>query len=182
MFGALWGAVEMTLGAFLSATRVPLAGVLMALFGVCLMTASQALVGRSWFVLRAALICAGLRSVTPGGFIINPLIAIALQGLIMSLAFRILRRPLLAGVVAGGLVAVASVSQGIIVKLIVYGATLLELYQEFVFRLEHWLGFQTGSHWWLIMTALAVVASLGALAGVVGWYLGRAAAKERGLA
>ncbi|MCJ7579043.1 MAG: hypothetical protein MUP98_00740, partial [Candidatus Aminicenantes bacterium] len=51
VFGALWGAGETTLGAFLHATRIPLTGIIMASFGVIILTSGQMLIGRKWFPL-----------------------------------------------------------------------------------------------------------------------------------
>jgi len=180
VFGALWGAAEMTLGSFLSATRIPLVGIFMACLGVALMTSGYILVERRWFPLKAALVCAALRALAPQGLIINPMIAIVLQGAVISVVFLLIRNRLWSGVIAGFLVVLSSLSQAVIVKLFVYGATLWELYSAFLTRIENIFGLHTGQGWLIVGIFIALIGLLGALAGILGWRLGRTALKQKG--
>lgn len=175
MFGALWGSGEITLGAFLTATRIPMAGVIMACFGVIILISGQMLIKRRGFALRTALVCAGLRSLSPGGVIFGPMFAILLQGTIVSLAFIVLRHPLAAGFVSGFLASLTSVLQALAIKLIVYGADLWQIYLNLVAKAEGLLGFSTGEAWIVIGIFFLIVGTVGSVAGVIGWRLGSAA-------
>jgi len=179
VFGALWGLAEMTLGSFLSATRIPMVGVFMACLGVLLMTSSQMMIERRWFPLRAALVCAALRALAPQGLIVNPMIAIILQGAIISFVFILIKNRFLAGMIAGFLVVLASISQGIIVKLFVYGATLWELYLAFLNKVENLFGLSSGQGVWIVGVFIIIAGLLGALAGSIGWKLGNTALNQR---
>ena len=175
VFGALWGAGETTLGAFLHATRIPLTGIIMASFGVIILTSGQMLIGRKWFPLMTALVCAGLRSLSPGGIIFGPMFAIILQGLIVSVAFIIIRKPLPVGIVSGFLVVVTSLLQGVFTKLIFYGASLWEIYLTLLTKSENLFHLRPGQGWTAVMMFFIVLGALGSVAGVFGWRLGKGA-------
>ncbi|HHE47324.1 MAG TPA: hypothetical protein ENL08_06460 [Bacteroidetes bacterium] len=175
VFGALWGAGEITLGAFLTATRIPLTGVIMACFGVIILTSGQMLIGRRGFALRTALVCAGLRSLSPGGLIFGPMFAILLQGAIVAAAFYILRKPSIAGIVSGFLVTIASILQGLIVKLFVYGLDLWLIYTSLLAKAEDLLHLHAGQGWLAVGLFFLIVGLIGSTAGGFGWRLGVAA-------
>ena len=175
MFGALWGAGEITLGAFLTALRIPMTGVVMACFGVVILTAGQMLVRRQGFALRTALVCAGLRSLSPGGLIFGPMFAILLQGTIVTAAFYIFRKPLIAGIISGFLVTVASVMQGLVVKLFIYGVDLWQIYINLLAKAEGLLHLHTGQGWLVVGLFFILVGLVGVAAGGFGWRLGASA-------
>lgn len=178
VFGALWGAGEITLGSFLTSLRIPMTGVIMACFGVIILTSGQMLINRKWFPLRTALVCAGLRSLSPGGLIFGPMFAILLQGTLVSLAFIIFRHPAIAGAVSGFAVTIASLLQGLVVKLIVYGLQLWELYLSLLDKAERLLNLKAGNGWITIGIFLLIIALCGSIAGLAGWRLGKAALKR----
>lgn len=179
VFGALWGAAELTVGTFLHATRIPLTGVFLSAMAVALLTASMTLVRRRWFPLRTALICAALRALSPEGLMPGPMAAIVFQGLLVSLAFIVLRKPLPAGIAAGFIAAVSTQVQGFVVKLVAYGVDFWELLESFLAKAEELLGLQQGIGWGAIALFLAILGTLGALGGAFGWYVGRTARRLR---
>ncbi len=178
VFGALWGAGEVTLGAFLSSTRIPLTGVIMASFGIIILTSGQMLIRRNWFPLRTALVCAGLRSLSPGGIIFGPMFAIILQGLIVSLVFIVFRNALVSGVVSGFAATLMSLLQGLTVKLFVYGATLWEIYLNLIAKGEALFHLRAGQGWVVVGLLIVTICSLGVVAGYAGWRIGNAALKR----
>jgi len=176
VFGALWGAVEVTLGTFLHTIRAPMIGVIMAAIAVGLLTASMMLIRRSWFPLRAALICAGLRSMIPGGGVIwGPFVGIVGQGVIVSLAFLILRKPLLAGPVAGALATIVAVLQGLIGQVVSYGKGLVEIYMTLLNKASDLLHVGQENGLVVLVLFFALVGLIGAAGGIAGWNLGRRA-------
>ena len=175
VFGALWGAGEITIGSFLHATRVPLSGVILSAAGVALLTAAMMLTRRPWFPLRTAFVCAALRSLSPEGLVPGPMFAILLQGLLVSLAFVVFRKPLIAGLISGSLAAIASQLQSIVVKLIYYGGELWELFTSFVQKAEGFLHLPPGYGWFAVSAYLLLTALVGGAGGVLGWRIGHMA-------
>ncbi len=175
VFGAFWGIGEITIGTFLHATRIPLAGLIMSIAATALLVASSMVVGRSWFPLRTALVCAALRSLSPEGLMLGPMFAIAFQGFTVSLMLLLVRNPLVAGVVAGAINGMASQLQGFVVKLAAYGVNLWELYLRLVETAETLFHLDHGYSIFAIVAYLVVAGFLGACGGVLGWKIGNRA-------
>lgn len=179
IFGALWGAFEITVGSFLYMTRLPLKGVLLSSLAAGLLVASHMLVRRPWFPLRAALICVALRTLAPDGIRFGLLFALLFQGFNVALFFRLLRSPLAAGLIAGFVAAVASQLQSFVDKLFKYGFDFWILFVALLEKAQSLLRLNIGSEWLIVTLFLLIVGTVGAAGGFLGWRLGRTALRLR---
>ncbi|MBU0508296.1 hypothetical protein KKH27_05620 [bacterium] len=179
IFGALWGAIELTIGPFLYMTRIPLKGVVLSGMAVGLLVASQMLIRRPWFPLRAALICVAIRALAPDGMRPGLMFALLFQGFEVSLYFLLFRSPLLVGIAAGFTAAVASQIQSFVDKLFKYGLNFWELFVALLEKAQSLLHLNVGSEWLVIGLFLTIVGIVGALEGVLGWRLGQTALNIR---
>lgn len=180
VFGALWGALEITLGSFLHATRIPLAGVIMSAMAVAVLVAASMLIRRPWFALRAALICAAVRALSPEGVMPGPMTAIVWQGLLVSTLFLLVRHPLITGLLAGPIATLSTQVQALVTRLVFFGIDLWDLFLSLLRKSEELLGLQTGQGWIAVTLYLILIALLGVAGGIFGWLLGRRACKLRG--
>ncbi len=179
LFGALWGAMEVTVGSFLHATRIPLAGMLMATAAVSFLVASHILIRRPFFPLRTALICMSLRALSPEGLMPGPMFAILFQGALVSLLLPLFRFRLSGALVIGAFAALETQLQGFVVKLIAFGGDLWELYTRLLRRSEALFQLSPGDAWWLVALYLVLVMLVGAAGGWLGSHLGRRAETMR---
>jgi len=179
VFGAVWGAVEITVGTFLHVTRIPLAGVVLSAAGVALLTAGSMLMPKPFFALRTALVCAALRALSPEGLMFGPMAAILWQGLLVSIAMLLLRQPLVAGMTAGFLASISTQFQAFFVRLISFGADLWELYVRLLEKAEGFFNLEPGQGWIAVIGYLLIVGSVGLAGGAFGWRVGRIAQKYR---
>ncbi|MFH0882944.1 MAG: hypothetical protein V2A56_08155 [bacterium] len=179
VFGALWGAVEVTVGTFLHATRVPLAGVFLSATGVALLIAGSMILPSRGFPIRTALVCAAIRALSPQGLMPGPMIAIVWQGVLVAVLLVLLRHPLVAGLVAGFIATVSTQVQAFVVKLIFFGADLWELYTRLLERAEHFFGLSPGQGWLAIVIYLLIIGAVGIAGGYLGWRIGSEALRLR---
>lgn len=179
VFGALWGAVEVTVGTFLHATRVPLAGVFLSATGVALLIAGSMLLPSRGFPLRTALICAAIRALSPQGLMPGPMIAIVFQGLLVTVVLMVFRHPLVSGLIAGFFATVSTQVQAFVVKLISYGADLWELYTRLLRQAEHLFGLEPGHGWLAVFIYLMLIGAVGLAGGFLGWRIGSEALRLR---
>ncbi len=170
-FGALWGALEVALGSFLHALRLPFTGLFLTCCGVVLLVAGRHLFPRRGFGLRAALICAGLKAFSPGGVIFGPMLAIMLEGLLLEASFLLLGGGSLAALLGGSLAALGTLIQFTFTRLLFYGASIFELYLALLERASRILHLELGRG--ALMLFLALVASAGLAAAALGLRLGR---------
>lgn len=104
LFGALWGAAELTLGTALNLSRLPFAGVVMGLIGLTCLVTLRRLQPRPGVCLLAGTVAVFLKVFMVGGLSLGPLIGIGGEALLVELAFTLTasRQPgaVLAGILA----------------------------------------------------------------------------------
>jgi hypothetical protein len=182
VFGSLWGAAEVSLGALMSATRVPLSGLLMASIGVvCLLTARrlQPAIGSS---LVMGVVVAFVKVFSLGGFIVGPVVGILSEALLVELAMTLTasRGP---GAVLGGALALASPPAWLLASAALLtgpaATTALERALTVAARALGWRGAVTGP---IAAAAIVCSALLGAAVGAAAWVLAGRVARRVGSA
>jgi len=101
LFGALWGALELSLGTILQLSRLPLRGSIMAICGLACMFTLRRLQPQVGVCALAGFVAVILKVFTLGGFFPGPVIGIALEVLMVEVAFLIFRHKKLAAAMAG---------------------------------------------------------------------------------
>ncbi len=172
-FGALWGAVEITLGSFLHSLRFPFCGVLLTALGVAILAAQRQLLPARGVSLATAAVAALCKSISPGGIILGPMFGIMIEGLIVELFFLAVPRSLMAALVAGVFCACWSAAQQLVTQYLYYGQDLVELYLAAVRLAGDWLGLSAGAGWTALFAFAALLSIIGAAGGCLGWRLGR---------
>jgi hypothetical protein len=179
IFGAIWGALELTLGSYLHVIFPPLAdtflvGLIMAFLGVVVALVGRHFVPRTGSVLLIGIITATLKMVSIGGVQVGPLVAILAESLLMELGLWVARQPGRWGFVLAGVLAIAwNFFHKFIMMYILYGKGVYDVYVSMVKQGASLLRFDA-SYALLIIVILFLVRILaGALAGWIGWDLGR---------
>ena len=164
LFGALWGALEATVGTALFLARFPLRGEIMGILGLVCLICLRRLQPRVGLVLVAGLTAMFLKVFTLGGLYPGPLIAIAIQAIAVELGFLIVRGPV--GAAIGGAIALGTNPlQRVIMAWVVAGSEAATA----VIRAAGELG---GVDPRLVLAVFVLLAgSLGAVSGVWAWRL-----------
>jgi len=177
-FGALWGTFEITLGSFLHTLRFPFAGILLSSLSAALLVAQRQLLSRRGMSLATGVVASLCKSISPGGIILGPMIAITTEGLLAELALFAAPRALVTALLAGSLCAVWSAGQSLVSQYVFYGARVVDLYLALLGRAGKWLGIPARAGWWALVALVGTVAAVGALGGFLGRAVGRQA-RER---
>jgi hypothetical protein len=165
--------MEITLGSFLHTLRVPFAGVMLASLSTALLVAQRQMVPRRGVSVATGLIAALCKSISPGGIILGPMIGIATEGALIELALLAAPRALLPAAVAGALAALWAASQKLLTQVVIYGASIVELYLAALGRAADWLALPSIAGWSALGAFAAVVAGIGVAGGVIGHRMGR---------
>ena len=178
-FGALWGAFEALLGVFLHALQVPFTGLMLTSLGCLILTAQRRVAPWAGISLATGLIAGFCRAITPSTALLGPLIGIVTEALLVELAFLFLGRGMLGAVFGGFLAALWSISQGLVMKVILYGAPVVELAISMTEKLLGWVGLTVSSGIWAVATLFGLIGLVGAVAGGIGSYMGRSLVRYR---
>ncbi|HET6494823.1 MAG TPA: ECF transporter S component [Thermoleophilia bacterium] len=175
VFGALWGSVEMTLGAWLHAANVPFSGLVLSGVGMSIALTGYVLVPRAGTVLMISLVAALLKAFSVGGVVINPMFAIVVEGLLAELGLFAggRRRTVLPFLLAGVLAVSWTLVQPFFTQGVLVGDGVIEIYAQTVRRAAGLLGLDAA----MVVAILVVVAlahvAVGLCAGGVAIGLGR---------
>lgn len=172
-FGALWAALEITVGAFIHTVRLPLGGVLLSAAGALILVAQRQLYPQRGLTLATGLIAALGKTLSPGGMIFGPMVAITIESLLVEIAFLPHSRSLFLAMLGGALAAAWSVLQGLFSQLIFFGSDILALYFALLKQLTKICHVPLRSGFLGAAIALLLISSVGALGGAWGWRIGR---------
>lgn len=175
--GGLWAAVEIIVGSFLHNMRIPFAGSVLAFNGTILLLGFYQVWPYKGLIVRAGLITAIMKSVSPSAIILGPMTGIMLEALLIEGVVRLFGRNLFAYMTAGIFSLSSALFHKIISLIIYYGFNLVKIYVNIInFGLKqlHW-GEATGIQILCFLLLFYVV--FGSLTGWLGYLIGRKAGK-----
>jgi len=170
VIGSIWAAIEIIVGSFLHNMRLPFAGALLAVASVFLLTAFMQHWKEPFIILRAGIICALMKSISPSAVIFGPMIGIFTEALIIELSRLIFGRNLFAYILGGALAVLWTLFQKIFNWLILYGFDLVKVAESLYDFLVMKTGISASHPFFLIGGIFAVYMLAGAL-GAIGGYL-----------
>jgi hypothetical protein len=174
IFGALWAAVETTLGSALHVLNLPLAGVFLSGMGIGIALIGRLFVPRRGSVVFIGVVTALLKMLSLGGIVLNPMIAILAESLAAELALMPFAVPRRVGfVVAGGAATLWCFFHPFLTQGILAGRGLVAIYQLTLERGAGLLGIDVMGVMLIVAALLAVHFLVGAVCGFAAWDIGR---------
>jgi len=170
--GSLWASVEIIVGGFLHAVRVPMAGSLLAAFGVALLVGAHKLYAERGLFWRAGLICALMKSISPGAVILGPMIGIVAESLLLEATTRLLGASVLGYLVGGALAVAWCLAQKVAGLIITFGPDIVRLYVRLCEVAAGSLSLPGISPAGLLAAVLALDLLMGAVAAVLAIRVG----------
>lgn len=174
-FGALWGALEATLGSFLHALKIPFAGVFLASMGAALLIALRRLVPRPGILLATGAVCAAVKLASPATDLLGPVVGILIESALIELCTLPLGANLGSALCGGALAASWAICQKVLKQIVLYGEPMVALYRELLLRASKMLGLSQAGGMRLVIGFVALMATFGALAACAGLRAGRRA-------
>ena len=174
VFGALWGAVETTLGAVLHTLNVPFSGVVLTGIGLSIALVGRLFVPRTGSVLFIGLATAFVKMFSVGGIVLTPMIGILAESLVAEIVLTAMGRPArLSFVIAGGLATLWPFLHPFFTQGILAGAGIFEIYNRTVTNGARLLGLDPSAVFVILAGLIVVHLGIGAVAGLLGWDVGR---------
>ncbi len=173
VLGSLWAASEIVLGSFLHNLRVPFAGHILTAIAVVILVAGHGTWPVRGLLFRAGLIAALMKSVSPSAVLLGPMVAIAMQGILMEVAVRAGRGRAI-GYLMGGILAMSwTLGQKVFSLVLTYGPDLVRLYGDLIVLAERQVGSIPLGPWGPLLALGVLNVMVGAAAAVAGLRLGR---------
>lgn len=179
VYGALWGALEVTLGSLLHALRVPFLGALLAMTQAAYLVGVHTLVPRRGLVLAVSFVAALVKGLSPAGAVLPPMVAICAQGALVEVCLRLPGQHLPAAL-AGGLAPMWAVLQALLTQILYFGGAALSLYGRLLHAVGRGTGLPKDRVWVTVAVPLGLLFLGGALFGLWGRRLGQRARARLG--
>jgi len=181
LFGALWGAAEVTLGLLLKAAGIPFYGLLLAAVGVMCMTTARRLRPLPGTTLVMGLVVAFLKVFSAGGLVLGSVVGILLEASFMEIAFTVTGSSAAGAVLGGGLTLACAPAQQFAWILLIAGPQAAEGLQRTVRRAGGLVGLDSLSIWGLLALPVLAAGMLGLAVGAFSWRTaGRVRRRLRG--
>jgi hypothetical protein len=177
-FGALWGAMEITLGTFLHVLRIPMTGTTLAAIAAALLVAQRQLLPRRGLAISTGIVAAICKSVSPGGLIFGPMIAISVEALLVEVALLLAPRSRPAAALAGSLAVCWATFQKVISQYVYYGGSIVDLYLALIAQGARLVGLDRSGGLQVLGGVVAVICVLGAAIALWGRSVGLQVARE----
>jgi len=170
VFGTLWGTVEMTAGGVLHALHVPFSGMLLAAVGAAILAGQRTLCPARGITLATGCVAAGIKVFSLGGVHLSPLAAVLAESLLAEAVFCLFGPRLLSAGLAGFLMGLWSLAQGVLGLALLYGVHWLEAAATVLSRQ---LSSRPAAPTVLLCLAALVLTGLPAAGGVLGFWSAR---------
>ena len=175
--GGLWASVEIIVGSFLHNMRIPFAGSILAFNGTILLLGFYQIWPYKGLIIRAGLITALMKSVSPSAIILGPMTGIMLEAILIEGVLTLLGKNLFSYLTAGVFSLSSALFHKIISLIIYYGFNLVKIYVNIInFGLKQFhLGQATDVQ--ILGVLLLFYFVFGSLTGWLGYLIGRKAGK-----
>ncbi|HFB61768.1 MAG TPA: hypothetical protein ENJ69_02170 [Bacteroidetes bacterium] len=173
--GGLWASIEIIVGSFLHNSRLPFAGSVLAFTGTVLLVGFYQIWPYKGLIIRAGLITAIMKSVSPSAIILGPMTGIMLEAILIEGIIRLFGANLLAYSIAGIFSLSSALFHKIISLIIYYGFNLVKIYVNIInFGLKQ-LHLPQATDVQILWFLLSFYVVFGVLAGWLGFATGRKA-------
>jgi len=180
LFGALWGALEASVGTAVHLGRMPLRGMLMGILGLLCLVCLHRLQPRPGVCLLAGLVAAFLKIFTLGGLYPGPLIGIMVEALAVELAMTLTGGRALGAVLGGAVTLGTNPAQKLAMTWLVAGTDAIKSVVDIGERTAASVGLP-GLGPLAVLTAIVVTqAAVGAVGGVWAWRVAGRVARRVG--
>ena len=130
VIGGLWASIEIVLGSFLHNLRIPFAGTILATQGILLVIAFGQVWKESGIIIRAGIITALMKSISPSSVILGPMIGIIMEAALLEIFLLIFGRGILGVIVSSSLALASALLHKVFSIIILYGWNIVMIYKN----------------------------------------------------
>lgn len=182
IFGALWGALELSLGSALHALDVPFSGLFLAGVGIAVALVGYRFTRRRGSVVQIGLVAALLKAASIGGNVLMPMIGILAEALIVETALALTRgRARGSYVVAGACGTLWPLVHPFVTQGLVAGRGILTVWGWLLEDGMALLGLPAEAALVIVGVLIAFHMAVGAVAGLIAWQTAERVVRRGGI-
>ncbi len=178
VIGSLWASLEIVVGSFLHNIRMPFAGTTLAFLSLSLLIGFHQKWQDKGLILRAGIIAALMRSLSPSVIIIGPMVGIFLEALLLESAIRVFGKNKFAYFVGAFVALSSALLQKIVAILIFYGFDIVVVLKNTYKFALHQLNFPSLAPNTLISILIVFYIIIALIATYLGSFAGKKAIRN----
>lgn len=171
--GSIWASIEIIFGSFLHNLEIPLSGTILSFISVYLLISFLQVWKEEGLVLRAGLICALMKSISPSAIILGPMIGIITEAVLLELFIFLLGRNLLGYMIGGAFAVLSALLHKLMSLLILYGFDFIKILSALYKFLVKQIDLPDLDPVPLIIIITAIFITTGMVAAISGYISGR---------
>jgi len=175
VIGGLWASVEIVLGSFLHNLRIPFAGTILAAQGIIILLAFMRLWPERGIIIRAGIITALMKSISPSAVIMGPMIGIITEAFLLEIFLMIFGRNLFGFIMASAISLSSALLHKIATFIILYGLDIVKIYENIYQWFQKKLHIHNLNSYEFILLILVIYLFWGFAAGLSGYIVGQKA-------
>ncbi len=172
VIGGLWASIEIVVGSFLHNLRIPFAGTVLATQGILLLIAFSQVWKENGIIIRAGIITALMKSISPSSVILGPMIGIFMEAALLEIFLIIFGRSWLGAILASSIALSSALLHKVFSILILYGWKIALIYKNIYLYFQKFLKLPSLSPLEFILLILSIYLFFGALSGIMGILIG----------
>ena len=177
VIGGLWASIEIVLGSFLHNLRIPFAGTILAAQGIIILLAFMTLWPEKGIIIRAGIITALMKSISPSAVIMGPMIGIMTEAILLEIFLMIFGRNIFGFVIASSIALSSALLHKIGTFIILYGFDIVKIYGNIYQWFQKKLHIDNLNSYEFILLILFIYLFWGFAAGISGYIVGQKAKK-----
>jgi nucleoside-triphosphatase THEP1 len=170
VIGSIWASVEIILGSFLHNLKIPMSGMILSFISVYLLISFLQVWKENGLIIRAGIICAFLKSISPSALIIGPMIGILTEAMLIEFYIFIFGKNLVGYLIGGAFAVLATLLQKVASLLILYGFDFIKILKDlYSFAVKQINLEQLGPA--ILIIIITVVYIITGMAGAISGYI-----------
>ena len=170
--GSIWASVEIILGSFLHNLKIPLSGMLLSFISVWLLISFLQVWKENGLIMRAGIICAIMKSISPSALILGPMIGIFTEAILIELFILMLGKNLIGYMIGGAFAVLATLIQKLVSLLILYGFDFIKILSDLYLFAVKQIDLEHLSPTFLIILIVFIYIITGIVGAVAGYTTG----------
>jgi nucleoside-triphosphatase THEP1 len=170
--GSVWASVEIILGSFLHNLKIPLSGMLLSFISVWLLISFLQVWKENGLIMRAGIICALMKSISPSALILGPMIGIFTEALLIELFILMLGKNLIGYMIGGAFAVLATLIQKLVSLLILYGFDFIKILSDLYLFAVRQIDLEHLSPTFLIILIIFIYIITGMAGAIAGYTTG----------
>jgi nucleoside-triphosphatase THEP1 len=125
--GSIWAAIEIIFGSFLHNLKIPLSGTILSFISVYILLSFLQIWKEHGLIIRAGLVCALMKSISPSAIILGPMIGIISEAFLLEFFIFLLGRNIFGYMVGGAAAVLSALIHKLVSLIVLYGLNFITI-------------------------------------------------------